>query len=83
MQSRELGLPNLTPWLALKVHPYQHNPRVMQCLPLVVISLTALPDLTLCAVQLPGLGVFRLNPFRLIWRSCMVVIITVSHSHFL
>ena len=29
-------------------------------------------------VQLPGLGVFRLNPVRLVWRSCMVVIITVS-----
>ena len=28
--------------------------------------------------QLPGLGVFRLNPVRLVWRSCMVVIITVS-----
>ena len=49
MQSREIGLPDLTPWLALKVHPYQHNPRVMQCLPLVVIAFTALSDFdTLC-----------------------------------
>ena len=29
-------------------------------------------------LQLPGLGVFRLNPVRLVWRSCLVVIITVS-----
>lgn len=31
------------------------------------------------ASQVPGLGVFRLNPVRLVWRSIMVVIITVSH----
>ena len=31
-----------------------------------------------CTVQVPGLGIFRLNPVRLVWRSIMVVIITVS-----
>ena len=27
--------------------------------------------------QVPGLGIFRLNPVRLVWRSIMVVVITV------
>ena len=30
------------------------------------------------AMQIPGMGLFRLSPFRLIWRSITVVIITVS-----
>ena len=28
--------------------------------------------------QVPGLGIVRLSPFRLVWRSITVVIITVS-----
>ena len=30
------------------------------------------------AMQIPGMGLFRLSPFRLIWRSITVVIVTVS-----
>ena len=30
------------------------------------------------AMQVPGLGVVRLSPFRLVWRSVTVVIVTVS-----
>ncbi len=28
-------------------------------------------------VQVPGLGIFRLSPFRLVWRSITVFVITV------
>ena len=34
----------------------------------------------LCALQLPGIGLFRASPFRLIWRTIYVIIITVSPS---
>ena len=32
----------------------------------------------LLLVQVPGIGIVRLSPFRLVWRSVTVVIVTVS-----
>ena len=34
----------------------------------------------LVLMQVPGVGIVRLSPFRLVWRSVTVVIVTVSRT---
>lgn len=33
-----------------------------------------------CWLQVPGIGLFRASPFRLIWRTIFVIVVTVSSA---
>ena len=59
---------------ALAAGEASHPPSWLRRVPLASASM-AMCERT---AQIPGLGIFRLNPVRLVWRSIMVVIITVS-----